>query len=116
MTYHSRPGYIELPVAIGLRHRFDNGLSVFGETGPYFAVGVCGKHQINHVNYKNTDFFGGKTGAHLFHSGGCVLSGIEYNNFQVHAGYEYGFSKIWDTEMEEDGCHNSSFSVGVTYK
>ena len=82
----NNPGYLEIPLALGYRFDLGNHVYLFGETGPYFAFGVCGKQKLDVesslVNYsKKEDFF--------------------------------GFSKIWDTNG--DGNHNSNFNVGVSY-
>ena len=113
----TNPGYLEIPLALGYRFDLGNHVYLFGETGPYFAFGVCGKlkldvdSNIGGVSEK-VDFFG-DDGAQTFDGGWGLRLGVEASGFQVHLGYEYGFSKIWDTNG--DGCHNSNFSVNVAY-
>lgn len=38
-----KPCYFEIPIRGGYRHNFNDKFSVFGEFGPYFGIGVCGK-------------------------------------------------------------------------
>lgn len=117
----NNPGYLEIPLALGYRFDLGNHVYLFGETGPYFAFGVCGKqkHKIDwessFVNYsekEKVDFFG-EDRAQTFDGGWGLRIGVEASGFQVHLGYEYGFSKIG--YIYDEGCHNSNFNVGVSY-
>ena len=39
--------YFEIPVRVGFRYNFMEDLGVYGELGPYFAVGVGGKNRMS---------------------------------------------------------------------
>ena len=39
--------YLEIPVRVGFRYNFSKELGVFGEFGPYFAMGITGKHKFD---------------------------------------------------------------------
>lgn len=120
----NNPGYIEIPLAVGYRFDFGNNVYLFGETGPYFAFGVCGKSKLdadaNGTSLSEiadrlgietkTDFFGDGA-AQTFDGGWGLRVGVEASGFQVHLGYQYGFSKI----IEDSSCHNSNFTIGVSY-
>lgn len=120
VTCKNNPGYIEIPLAVGYRFDFGNNVYLFGETGPYFAFGVCGKTKLdsnidseiveNLLDKLESDFFG-DDGAKTFDAGWGLRVGVEFSKFQVHLGYEYGFSKVW----EDSSSHNSNFNVGVSY-
>lgn len=108
------PSYLEIPIAIGGRYFISDGLSIFAETGPYFAVGVCGKSKAetkvgNIESTVKVDYFG-DDGAKRFDAGWGLRAGVEVNKFQVHLGYEHGFVNIYD-----DNCKNWNFNVGVSY-
>ncbi len=109
------PGYLEIPLNIGYRFNLGNNVSIFGETGPYFAFGVCGKEKVE-VNTAigggsvKHDFFG-DDGAQTFDGGWGLRLGVEASGFQIGLGYEYGFSKVW----ENSSCHNSNFIIGLSY-
>ena len=115
-TFKVNPSYLEIPIAVGGRYFISDGLSIFAETGPYFAVGVCGKSKtdVKIGNIKSTekvDFFGDDgSGAKRFDAGWGLRAGVEVNKFQVHLGYEHGFVNIFD-----DDCKNWNFNVGVSY-
>ena len=115
-TIKLNPHYLEIPIAIGGRYFIGDGLSIFAETGPYFAVGVCGKSKLESSlgGTVKTDFFGDDEdgeGAKRFDAGWGLRAGVEVNNFQVHLGYEHGFTKVFD----DTDCKNWNFNVGVSY-
>lgn len=121
--YTNNPGYLQIPVQVGYRFDLGNGVYVFGETGPYFAFGVCGKSKVevegNVAGFSGSkeskaDFFG-DDGANTFDGGWGVRAGVEASGFQVHLGYEYGFSKLFATVDGQSGVHNSNFTIGVSY-
>lgn len=105
------PSYLQIPVAAGYRFILDKGLSIFVETGPYFAFGVCGKCKIGS---DKVDYFGDSedaVGAKRFDFGWGARAGVEIKKFQVHLGYEHGITKVFD----ETDCKNWNFNVGVSY-
>lgn len=38
--------YLEIPVHVGFRYNLSSNIGFYGEVGPYFAVGVGGKHKL----------------------------------------------------------------------
>ena len=126
LTYKGNPGYFEIPIHVGYRYHLDDDLNLFVETGPYFAFGICGKEKIEgsgrgddwgsgwfnryDSNDLENDYFGGGA-ARVFDGGWGLRFGVEVSSFQIHMAYDYGFSKVW----EGSSCHNSNFSVGLTY-
>lgn len=115
LKYKANPGYLQIPLHIGYRFNVGNNVSIFGETGPYFAFGVCGKNKIEldtsvGDGEEKVDFFGDE-GAKTFDGGWGLRAGVEANGFQISLGYEYGFSKVW----EDSSSHNSNFTVGLSY-
>ena len=109
ITVKYNPSYLEIPIAFGGRYIIDSGLSIFAETGPYLAVGVCGKCKVND---SDIDFFGDgedNFGAKRFDAGWGLRAGVEVNKFQIHLGYEHGFVDLGDD------CKNWNFNVGLSY-
>ena len=109
------PLYLQIPFQIGGRYHLGNGVSLFGETGPYMAFGVGGKLKSEAKAGKisveeKVDYFGDDA-AEVFDMGWGLRAGVEVSNFQIHMGYEYGFTKVF----EDTSCHNSNFNVGVSY-
>lgn len=110
------PLYLQIPLQLGYALDLGNTVGLFAETGPYLAFGVAGKHKVEGSGFgtnveSKVDFFGDDgLDAKVFDAGWAVRAGVEVSNFQIHLGYEYGFTKVF-----EDGGHNSNFNVGVSY-
>lgn len=46
VTYKYNLHYFEIPIRVGFRYNVTEELGFFGELGPYFAIGVGGKHKV----------------------------------------------------------------------
>ena len=103
------PGYLELPIHIGYRFKVGDKVSILGETGPYFAYGICGKVKQGDDDMK----FFKQNKVNKFDFGWGVKAGVEYAKFQISLGYEYGITKMYDVEKNKN--HNSNFMVSVAY-
>ncbi len=117
VTYKTNPSYLQIPIHVGGRICLGDGVSVFGETGPYFAVGVCGKNKISSDTVLgegegDSDYFG-DNGAKRFDAGWGIRAGVEVSNIQIHLGYDHGFVKVYDTDNIKP--YNWNFSVGLSY-
>ena len=56
---HQNLGYLQLPVFAGYRYHINDNLTLLGGLGPYFGVGVLGKHVVKVDDSKSkTDIFG----------------------------------------------------------
>lgn len=111
----ANPLYIQIPVHIGYHHNFGNGIGIFGETGPYLAFGVAGKIKVKgdtEIGYveEKMDFFGDDA-CNVFDMGWGLRAGLNVKKFQIHLGYEYGFTKV----IDDSSLHNSNFNIGVSY-
>ena len=129
------PCYIEIPIHGGYRYSFNDKFSVFGEFGPYFGIGVCGKAYENNVLMKKEtvagiypeteyefrditmDYFGdfknhSVLGASRFDFGLGVAAGVEFSKFQARLGYDFGLTKIFDVA---NSARNRNFYIAVSY-
>ena len=108
----NNPGYIEVPINFGYRYKISDGVSVFGETGPYLAYGICGKTKVEYEGDEaKVDFF--EDGVNKFDFGWGVKVGVEASKFQISVGYEYGITKVYDVDGASN--HNSNLMVSVGY-
>ena len=108
----NNPGYIEVPINFGYRYKISDGVSVFGETGPYLAYGICGKTKVEYEGDEaKVDFF--EDGVNKFDFGWGVKVGVEAAKFQISVGYEYGITKVYDVKGSSN--HNSNLMVSVGY-
>lgn len=111
------PGYLEIPINLGYRYSISEGVGVFGETGPYFAFGICGKskseYKINgHSEESKDDFFGEKD-VHRFDLGWGLKVGVEVHKFQIAIGYEFSIPPVSTLSNEE--TYNTNVMVSVSY-
>ena len=109
----SNPGYLELPIHIGYRFKMGDKVSIFGETGPYFAYGICGKLKVEDYGWEYDKKFFDIDEVNKFDFGWGVKAGVEYAKFQISLGYEYGITKVFDADDFKP--HNSNFMVSVAY-
>lgn len=82
------PYYIEIPIHGGYRYSINDDFSIFGEFGPYLAVGVAGK--------RNGQKIFDQPGVKRFDFGVGLGIGAEYKKFQLRIGYDFGLLKTND--------------------
>lgn len=105
--FKANPGYLEIPIHGGYRYSINEQFTVFGEFGPYFAFGVCGK--AKGIDY-STDYFGDGTKRFDFGLGFAV--GAEFSKFQLRLGYDLGLTKL----SNGDGApKNRNFNISISY-
>ena len=46
----TNPYYLDIPIHFGYRHSITRKVSVFAEAGPYFSIGLFGKHKIEQIS------------------------------------------------------------------
>lgn len=114
-----RAYFLEFPVHAGYKYAFNNTLSVFGEFGPYFSVGLFGKTKISssggitgggEVTY---DTFG-EDHMKRFDMGLGLRCGIElHKKYSLSVGYDFGLIDAY--EGNQDQKHRN-LSIGLGYK
>ena len=109
-----RTWYIEVPLYYGYAHRLNSDWTVFGEMGPYFAVGIGGKYNYDlksgdeKISYFGSDKLGDPK---RFDVGwGFAVGGMLNNQHQIKLGYQFGF-----IDMSELMKQNRNFMINYTY-
>lgn len=113
------PGYMELPVAVGVQGRIGRRLSLFGETGPYIAYGICGKDKGESFSNPekgtiawNIGFFSKASGSpRRFDWGWHARAGARFSHVEISVSYERGFLSVW----KDDNSKNTCWLLGVGY-
>lgn len=109
-----RPCYLEIPVRGGYGYVFSSDVVLYGEAGPYFALGVGGK-----VRYETRDLMGKKVShsesffddAKRFDFGLGLHAGIIlYKRHQISLGYDFGY-----INMTDGTAQNRNFIGSYTY-
>ncbi len=109
-----RTWYIEVPLDYGYAHRLNSDWTVFGEMGPYFAVGIGGKYNYDlksgdeKISYFGSDKLGDPK---RFDVGwGFAVGGMLNNQHQIKLGYQFGF-----IDMSKFMKQNRNFMINYTY-
>ena len=109
--------YMEIPIRVGFRYNFSKEIGVYGELGPYFAVGVGGKHKL-HVDadgafWDDVEDAGTwkafKKSTALYHenyqrwdAGFGFRVGAEYNqHYNLMLGCDWGFTDMYRDEYRD---------------
>lgn len=112
-----RTCYLELPVRYGYACGLNSDWTIFGETGPYFAIGLGGRirsevqDEYDKIWKSSHKFFTGDNDAHLFDMGwGVHVGGIYQQVHQISIGWDWGFINMNDACLQ-----NRNFMVSYTY-
>ena len=118
--------YFEIPIRVGFRYNVMENLGFFGELGPYFAVGVGGKHRLsldidgeaaNAIEelgtYKAFKNYGYPTeNFQRWDAGIGFRVGAEYNqHYNLMIGCDWGLADIYRDNLR-DTYHNYYQSKG----
>ncbi|MBQ0057299.1 MAG: porin family protein [Bacteroidales bacterium] len=123
-----RTCYLELPVHYGYAYGINNDWTIFGETGPYFAIGLGGRVRWDYedvipdpmdgdkyiiVKEKGSEkfFSNGDDDPSNFDTGwGLHVGAIFQQNHQISIGWDWGFINMNDGLLQ-----NRNFMVSYTY-
>ena len=101
--------YVEIPLRVGFRYNFNKHIGVYGEIGPYFAIGVGGKHKFevdaDGAQWKDIEdantwkaFKKSTVNANFqrWDTGIGFRVGSEYNqHYNLMLGCDWGFTDMW---------------------
>ena len=117
--------YLEIPIHVGFHYNFSQDLGVFGEFGPYFGIGVGGKHKLSldeggaafraiedaatykafkkstlHENFQRWD------------AGLGFRVGAEYNQHYILAlGMDWGLTNMWRSDYVDAMADNYGINI-----
>ena len=133
--------YIEVPIRVGFRYNVLENLGIYGELGPYFAVGVGGSHgasigldgqeareaeeELSFNAFKNYDDL--TLSFQRWDAGIGFRIGAEYEqHYNVMIGAEWGLADIYRTSLRDryfdvtgialPKVHNFNFSITFGYR
>lgn len=98
---HQNLGYLQIPVFGGYRYHFNPNLAIFGGAGPYFGLGVLGKHVTKvDATKSKIDLFGERY--KRFDFGLNYTVGLEITSrWQVFLAFEHSLLDITKSRFEE---------------
>lgn len=120
-TYKYALHYIEVPIRVGFRYNLTENIGIYGEVGPYFAVGVGGRHKCSidadgasareaedarsYNAFKNYDFDPNNPDILTFQrwdAGWGFRIGAEYaQRYNLQIGCDWGISDIYRTSLRD---------------
>lgn len=115
--YKTNTGYLQIPIHIGYRYDFNETIGIFGEFGPFLAVGVNGKEKEEWGRHsEDYDVFGDPDEGYAkrFDMGLGLHVGCEIiQHWQVALGYDWGLIDMY--KGPGDKVRNGSLRLGVAY-
>lgn len=111
-------GYLQIPIHVGYRYDFNETIGIFGEFGPFLAIGVNGqrKYESGSHSKKDYDVFGDPDEGYAkrFDMGLGLHVGCEIiQHWQVALGYDWGLIDMY--KGPGDKVRNGSLRLGVAY-
>jgi len=105
--------YLEIPIHVGFRYNFSNEVGVFGEIGPYFGIGIAGKHKYsvdadgpearsNESSYKIFKKSTSRMNFQRWDAGIGFLVGAEYNQrYSLSLGCDWGLTDMYRDDYRD---------------
>lgn len=111
------PYYLEVPVHIGYKYAVNENFAIFGNAGPYLAVGLFGKAKVEgelvdelDVESNSTNVFGDDA-MNRFDLGIGLKAGVEFNQkFQIAIGYDWGMIE----NIKDSGNKNRNLMLSLS--
>lgn len=134
----TNPYYLDIPIHFGYRHSITRKVSVFAEAGPYFSIGLFGKHKIeqisatadggsdpNIVKEDYTENVFGSNGLKRFDFGLGFRIGAELQKrYSVSLGYDWGLIDEYTSDTDKNNTsiyetptlRNKNLTISLSYK
>lgn len=110
-------GYLQIPIHVGYRYDFNETIGIFGEFGPFLAIGVNGQEKYEYGRHsEDYDVFGDPDEGYAkrFDMGLGLHVGCEIiQHWQVALGYDWGLIDMY--KGPGDKVRNGSLRLGVAY-
>ena len=118
--------FLEIPLHLGYKHEINNDISLFGEFGPYFAIGLFGKTNTGSDIEDEMESHNTFDEFKRFDLGIGVRIGAEIKQkYSVSLGYDHGLLNCWKSEFwgedEDDidlvsSVKNQNLYISLGYK
>ena len=92
-------GYLDIPIHFGYAYTFNDKLAVFGEVGPYIAIGLFGKHKVTEITDVDLD------------TGEFKQEEMSYNTFDDLKRFDMGLGLKFGVELVQ----KYTFSIGYDW-
>lgn len=108
--------YFEVPIHVGYKYTINDKVALFGEFGPYVAIGAFGRSKVADSSTSiKCDTFGEVGGVKRLDAGMGFRVGVEIEKrVPISIGYDFGLLDISDGDGET--IKNTNFCISVGYK
>lgn len=114
--------FLDIPIHLGYRYAINDKISVFGEVGPYFAIGLFGKTKVVEAYIEGPESVEQtETKVNTFDEikrfdvGAGLKFGIEFNQkYSFAIGYDWGFINLYDRKSFEDPDSDEDYTIDIT--
>lgn len=111
------PYYLEIPVHIGYKYAVNENFAIFGNAGPYLAIGLFGKAKAEgdildeyEFNDNSTNVFGDDA-MKRFDFGLGLKAGVEFSQkYQISIGYDWGLVE----NIKDSGNKNRNLMISLS--
>ncbi len=119
-TIKFNPYYLEIPVHLGYKYAVNENFAIFGNAGPYVAIGLFGKAKIKgdliddiideYGGDDNSTNVFGDDAMKRFDFGLGLKAGVEFNQkFQISIGYDWGLIE----NIKDSGNKNRNLMISL---
>ena len=121
-TIKFNPYYLEIPVHLGYKYAVNENFAIFGNAGPYVAIGLFGKAKIKgdliddiideYGGDDNSTNVFGDDAMKRFDFGLGLKAGVEFNQkFQISIGYDWGLIE----NIKDSGNKNRNLMISLGF-
>lgn len=111
------PYYLEIPVHIGYKYAVNENFAIFGNAGPYLAIGLFGKAKAEgdildeyEFDDNSTNVFGDDA-MKRFDFGLGLKAGVEFSQkYQISIGYDWGLVE----NIKDSGNKNRNLMISLS--
>ena len=119
-TNKFNPYYLEIPVHLGYKYAVNEDFAIFGNAGPYVAIGLFGKAKLKgdwidgimdeYGGDDNSTNVFGDDAMKRFDFGLGLKAGVEFNQkFQISIGYDWGLIE----NIKDSGNKNRNLMISL---
>lgn len=118
--------YLEIPIHLGYQYAINDNFSIFGEFGPYFALGLFGKTDAGGLDWDENGEMITSSESHntfdefkRFDLGLGLRFGVEIKQkYSLSIGYDFGLTNCWnkDYDFGEENIDNYGETIELVNK
>ena len=114
VTIENTAHYLNIPVRVGYKYPINNSFRVFAYAGPNFTFGLAGKTSGEIIGFTGDGkWYGEDSDLKRFDIKLGLGIGVEYNNFVLKGGYDWGLFNAYDSDNFY--ARRNQFNISIAY-